>query len=305
MGKRIKQVFSNSEQVIHLWANRTQNHARSRNVFFYNNSIYSYGYHYELGRFVKHNGVDVILINTSGYSVTTSKHISSVKLATRHHITFNVDDGKFNDENSVRIAAENELKFITENLAHHFRQRKFYTWSNKWDNSFDKEQVEKFNKKCRVLELNDLIINISPEFIQEYNEHIEYRIKRTQELKDKKSNPEYIKKQQEKLQKKLDREITSWKSGGLLTDGLRKIEPQLLRIKGDEVQTTRGASVPLIDAMKLFYKLKSNMFVNTGEKVGSFKFENINEKGIVKIGCHNIALTEAEKVFNNVTPIAT
>ncbi len=75
MAKRIKRVFSNGDQVIHLWANQSQDTARSRNVFFQGVRLYSYGYHYELGRLVKYRGKQVAIINDTGYSVTTSKHI--------------------------------------------------------------------------------------------------------------------------------------------------------------------------------------------------------------------------------------
>ena len=56
MAKRIKKVFSSSDQVIHLWANQSQTEARSRNVFFKGTSIWSYGFHYELGRLIQFKG---------------------------------------------------------------------------------------------------------------------------------------------------------------------------------------------------------------------------------------------------------
>jgi hypothetical protein len=42
------------------------------NVFFEYSRIYSYGYHYILGKFIDDN---LLIINDTGYSATTSKHI--------------------------------------------------------------------------------------------------------------------------------------------------------------------------------------------------------------------------------------
>lgn len=85
MSKRIKQVFTLADQVLHLWANPSQHHARSRNVFFEGNKAYSYGYHYLLG--VLHNirGAKVAIINSTQYSRTTSKHQSYAKAAVSHY----------------------------------------------------------------------------------------------------------------------------------------------------------------------------------------------------------------------------
>ena len=81
----MKTVFSNYRDVMHLFAQRTQNHAKSSNVFFYGNTIYSYGYHYELAKFHEINGETIILINNRGYSNTTAKHIGHIISATKQY----------------------------------------------------------------------------------------------------------------------------------------------------------------------------------------------------------------------------
>ena len=51
----MKKVFSSSTDVMHLFAQRSQQEARtsSGNVFYYNDKIYSYGHHYLLGIYNK------------------------------------------------------------------------------------------------------------------------------------------------------------------------------------------------------------------------------------------------------------
>ena len=79
----MKTIFSNSD-LVHTFAQQTQQEGRTPNngMFFYNQKIYSYGYHYLLGEFLDS---ETILINNSGYSVSTGKHISLVSNATRQY----------------------------------------------------------------------------------------------------------------------------------------------------------------------------------------------------------------------------
>ena len=83
----MKTIFNSNAQVFHLFANKLQDVAKTsnRNVFFNNDSIYSYGYHYKLGLHLDDN---TMLINNVGYSVTTSKHISDLIQASRHKKLF-------------------------------------------------------------------------------------------------------------------------------------------------------------------------------------------------------------------------
>jgi hypothetical protein len=83
----MKTIFNSNAQVFHLFANKLQDVAKTqnRNVFFDNDSIYSYGYHYKLGLHLDKNAM---LINNKGYSITTSKHISDLIQASRHKKLF-------------------------------------------------------------------------------------------------------------------------------------------------------------------------------------------------------------------------
>lgn len=77
----MKKVYTKAVDVIELFVNREQSEARGGNVFFEDtDTIYSYGHHYELGRFLDS---DTILINDEGYSKTTKRHVS--KLYTECH----------------------------------------------------------------------------------------------------------------------------------------------------------------------------------------------------------------------------
>ena len=72
----------NNSMVAHLWANEKQESANGSNFFFEGESIYSYGYHFEVGRIVRNKrGERVYLINDEFYSSSTSTHQGLVRSA--------------------------------------------------------------------------------------------------------------------------------------------------------------------------------------------------------------------------------
>ena len=88
----MKKIFSSNSDVCHNFATHDQYHGSSsnRNLFFDNNKIYSYGYHYLLATKFNIDETKHIIINDYGYSVSTSKHISILRSATSHFRQFNL-----------------------------------------------------------------------------------------------------------------------------------------------------------------------------------------------------------------------
>lgn len=72
----------NNSMVAHLWANEKKESARGSNLFFEGRSIYSYGYHFEVGRIVRNKcGEKAYLLNDKHYSSSTCKHQHCVRSA--------------------------------------------------------------------------------------------------------------------------------------------------------------------------------------------------------------------------------
>lgn len=76
-------TFSN-DMVAHVWAQKRQDSGRSNNGNFYFNgaTLYSYGTHFCVAHHLPDNGPT--LLNTDGYSVSTSGHKSDAARACRH-----------------------------------------------------------------------------------------------------------------------------------------------------------------------------------------------------------------------------
>ena len=85
----MRRVFKNHDEVCHVWAQQTQSEGRAGNIFFRDKSIYSYGCHFEMARFVD---TETVFITSRGYSVSTAKHLGLVRRAVRHKTVFTVPD---------------------------------------------------------------------------------------------------------------------------------------------------------------------------------------------------------------------
>lgn len=83
------------DTVAHLWANRQRDEARtpSGNLYFYGDTIYSYGSHFVIARHVTNGrGERATLFTKRTYSVTTSSQVTIVRQAARHLNLITVPD---------------------------------------------------------------------------------------------------------------------------------------------------------------------------------------------------------------------
>lgn len=72
----------NNSMVAHLWANEKKESGKGSNLFFEGRSIYSYGYHFEVGRIVRNKcGEKAYLLNDKYYFSSTCKHQRCVRSA--------------------------------------------------------------------------------------------------------------------------------------------------------------------------------------------------------------------------------
>lgn len=71
--------FKSNSELCKAWVNNTHNSGKANNMFFENDTIYSYGYHYQIAKiFFGPNGDRIVFINSNGYSTTTARHTRHV-----------------------------------------------------------------------------------------------------------------------------------------------------------------------------------------------------------------------------------
>lgn len=268
----MKKVFNNTE-ICHVFAQQSQNEGRTSagNIFFEDNKIYSYGYHYKLAEIKPNN---IILINNIGYSNSTAKHINLIINATRQYRQIFFRDIDLNYIYNEIIEASKKI----------VRAKKPEIYALSIIQKFEKltEYLKEFKqinilKDSKYLELKKIYKSISidkDKFIEAGKE----REKKAKEKREREFN--------ESLEKFFNYEI---KYISL------KTETDFLRISQDktEIETTQGVKIPIQDAKKLYLMIQEGKDIK-GVKISNYTVISIN--GTLKIGCHKINIKNVHEI---------
>lgn len=300
--KRIKTVFNN-DQCCHVWASQTQKHGRNSNnsIYFHGTEIFSYGRHYLLAKIYPEFN-NVVLINSDNYSPTTGKHQWSVYSSVKHLKSFRVPHPD-NPIESIKIMGD----ALIERLYDVFSQLKPYITL---DGYFDE-----YNQLCEAFNRKDLKLEIPQDLKDLLNEHLSYREQRNLELDKKRElkrrRAAIMRERQKRIDKyKIDIEISQdeiknkfkekqdikdWLTGKSIPHIYHDLD--LIRVKGNKVETTGGAEVPLNQAIQLMKAIDAGLDV-VGQRVGHFTvdaIELVNNR--IEIGCHTIPIGQARQVL--------
>jgi hypothetical protein len=268
----MKTVFTNANDVIHLFAQRTQDHARTSNCFFYGDTIYSYGYHYELAKFIDDK---TILINDKGYSSTTAKHIRIARYATRQYKQF------FTTQCDIQLV-NYQIKSLLDKLKAARKPEKYINEMLSLWQSLNEYITYTKNKNAKKDERYKEIESIINK-IQKENSTEQLQAAHKIELKRKKEREQ---KQNEKtLTKFYNYEINSFRIGD--KDYLR------LSLDKEKIETNQGIKVYANEAIKLYKLILAGINIK-GHRIGSYIVTSIN--GTLNIGCHNIDMDSVHKV---------
>jgi len=264
----MRHVFKSNWDCVHEYAQRNNTHGKSGSIFFYNDKIYSYGYHYLMAEFIDNN---TILINDVGYSVSTGKHINLVIQATGHYKQF--------------FVTKHELKYVYSHIKNYLypkliKARKPYIYSDEieylWNcvNEYLEYRNLKVKRSKEYKYIKRLINEINSDNFQEKLTHARIKVLKAERIaKERKAIKEA---------KELKDNIKKFKS---FEKGYFRSNEQYLRINANNIETSMGAKVDIKEA-KILYKL-----IKSGKDIKGYKIDNftvIGINGTLKIGCHNI-----------------
>jgi hypothetical protein len=281
----MKTVFSSIDDVIHAYAQRPNNPntegrtAGGGNVFFDGVSLYSFGRHYELARYLDSN---TVLINDLGYSKTTGKHISKARYALSQYDIFNVTEC---DPMQVRIS----LEAIRKRLATARKPEKYVSEAlhiieryNEW-RQYHADHLEAFQRRPGYTPTELPIIG---ELLQLINaEDFTERIKAAKDAEKK-------------------RKATAAES---FRSAFRNFEPfekyrnaaglpySLIRINGDQVETSQNVRIP-IDEARRAWRLYELGMIRSGDTVGGYRVIH-STKETIRIGCHLLNAADLREVL--------
>ena len=282
----MKTKYSSNRELIHVWAHDSSPEIMksANSVSCHNDILYSYST--AIGQIIDNN---TVIHNTYSYSVTTSKHQSLARQATSHFNniielsipTYDLDtlsfgQSGFNDY--ILNHNENSIKYL---LVKASRSKKYSDYYKAQALSI----IQNLEKYALAFNLFYLVPNI--DFLTESAIEAD---KKQKEL-DKIKRAERIKEQAEALE--------NWRLG---LDVRNHFEVTALRIKEDQIETTKGAKIPLDHAIKFWGLIKSwhekgvsyvkdHHSIHLGNYiVNSFKDD------ILTVGCHSIPYSEIQGI---------
>jgi len=260
----------------HLFATQSQIEAYTptRNLYFYDKSIFSYGSHFCIAKFVDSK---TLLFTEKSYSNTTAKHISCVSYATSHI---------------------NKIYCYNPNGAH---EDNFKYWLEKAEQLTDKlsrankpeiyiSQLQQIENKATIY-ANYFNIAI-PETLQSVlkvttkAEILSYMDNKAELIKAEKIAKEKA------LKKEHLRELKEWKNFEVnrmyQRDGF-----DYLRKNNEQFETSQGVKIPLEIGLRLYKNLAN---VKQGEKFLDYTVGEVT-KQFICIGCHKITFKEINNII--------
>ncbi len=308
----VKQVYP-TDEISHLWFHKTQTSARNAqgNFYFQDGVIYSYGSHFPIARHIKLKGGDAVFLTTRTWSNTTAQHIHSVRQSIAPQTSvFHVDNVLSSPADQIK-AMVRRLKETAGDLVSGSK-RKPALHRNKRVELYHSvlNQVNEINRlkswcghtgRVSVPSLPDGLEQLASEVaaaksIAQINRD-QKRAERTRE-----SNRRY-EEMRENARLRLPERIAKWRSGEYVSfqyEDRCDLET-MLRIKGEEVETSLGARFPLYHALLALrvYRLvrsKGETFQRNGRtiRLGHYQIDAIDQDGNITAGCHVITAGEVE-----------
>lgn len=278
----MKRVFRNHDEVCHVWAQQTQSEGKAGNIFFEGKSIYSYGRHFEAARFVDR---ETVLLNSYRYSVSTAQHLSLIRQAVRHKQVFTVPSMTDHRAN---------VTYLIEQARDHFDKAKRARKRAEWEMGYGRATVQTtrdYITKLRVSVPDSHVelwqaLHTDTYLNSEVQAELLAKARAAQAAEREATKQARIKREAEEAA-----QLAKWVAGEL---SYGRFSAMRLRVKDDEVQTTHGARVPVSEARKLYRALKAGVNVE-GQQVGYYRVTRVTDSELV-IGCHNIPLSEVERI---------
>ena len=286
----MRTVFDSS-MVAHVWAQQTQEYGKNGtgNIYFRRDTIYSYGEHFPIARIVpRPHGQRVVYFTTRTYSVTTSGHMSTVRSALRDGETvFHLPPQAW--DNSKAALKEYAARIAAETLAAS-RARSNQEWKIETAHA----TVSEANAYAKAHGLKTRFTHtFTAADLQAARERARIANAEKAAARERR-DAEQIARDAERLARWMAGEGEGWTNF---------LGPVRLRIKGEEIQTSKGVRVPVTHAARVWRLVRA--CVTTGreyrrnghtEHVGEFAIDHVAADGTLTAGCHTIAYAELARI---------
>lgn len=282
--------YSSNSELAHVWANESDFQYSPRKTA--NSMACEYGklYSYStcIGQIIDNN---TVIYNTASYSNTTSKHQGFMHSATSHYSNKIYLEFPRRGLNSLSFYQKEFNDFV---LSHNLNTANSLlvkaSRSRKYAEGYRAQAFRIYDNLVKYAALFNLEYQ-APDYSSLEAQAIEAE-KKAKEL-EKIRRAERIKEQAEALE--------NWRAG---LDVRNNFELTALRIKEDQIETTKGAKIPLDHAVKFWSLIKSwhekgAQYVKDHHsiKLGYYTVNSF-KNDILTVGCHTIPYSEIQLIAN-------
>ena len=322
----------NSRELMHAWAHQTRPHRTAGNVKFTGPALYSYStiigriYTRNARRQVGESGLDTgarerfVLLSERRYSSTTAKHLNYAASAVSHLSTVrvpHVTTHRYEDRAPTREQHRANFDFLVAEAARMLKEAQ----------RVQRMHGVEWRVVCARQHLNSAA-DYSAFFGLRWKApafpHLEWTNAQIRAERIANPNLAFLDKRERARAKRVERKAeqdrlkveratiannalrTDWRLGGafgVAHHSGRTFGPVMLRVNGDQIETSLGACVPIADARhvwQLIEAVRASGFprsrglsrVLQGVEIGGYGVDAIDADGTLKAGCHTIPYSE-------------
>jgi len=276
---RVRDIYT----VAHHWANRLGEEAKASNLFFEQENIYSYGYHFLIAKHVANErGGRAVLLTRRSYSKSTSAHITIVRNAASHLDVLYVPDPGLQEAMLFEKWYE-EIRNLAVALNGASKPQKYilkiqgvFEQAKRYADFFDFEVPEILVKAGEI------------QNTEQYHEVLQ------QERELRKAHAKREQAEALRVQKRRLKDWRKFKIGYLSTaDGF-----DYLRFDraNQQIETTQKVRFSSTEGRQLYLLVLATLerggCTHCGETfLGKYSITEINRR-FIRVGCHKVSLTE-------------
>lgn len=292
-------IFNNAE-LAHVWMAQKQNYGQnaSRSMFFIGSTIYSYSEHFPLAKIFKKE--KIILVNDGDTTrTTTTKHYPAVRRA------LDVNNYKIVYAPYATGTCTKLMDMTLESTAEYFYQNIYEKMGEilAGNATYDEMQatILVYHTLCKRAQLKIKKVQLPKHFetlLKELSQLNWDKMLAKQERKK-----ELVATKEARAIAKAEKDIEAWKRGEWVNISilpriyLRKHLDALNNYR-EEIQTSKGATVPYQDALDLWNDMQCYPEANfVGREIGHYKISAVSKDKII-IGCHVLEKEVIEEFFN-------
>lgn len=272
----------NRKELAHAWAQQTKQRASGSHFSFEGPKLYSYST--QIGERVSDA---LFILSDTKYSSSTSAQMSAARMAIPHIATTAYVAGpRRGDRWDIPQALKDRAAQLQKAL-------RAMAYPNQDIAQHDMDALTAVCMAARALKIRAVWTREGwPELFRSqlpWGEHAQRWENATKTAREK------ARKQKERDKHAAQAELAQWRNGEKdHMAGAWRLPSEALRVKGDHLETTKGASVPL-DAARVLWNAWSQGLSVVGRHVGPYQVNEATPERLT-VGCHHIDRTEAQAI---------